>query len=108
MVLPINSVLQGDALEVLRAFPTACIDTVVTSPPYWALRDYEIEGQVGLEWTFQEYVDRLCCVFDEVLRVLKPTGTCWLNLGDTYGTGSGSGIREGKQASNRGTQHNRR
>ena len=60
------------------------MDCVVTSPPYWQLRDYGVKGQIGLEATFQEYIQKICDVFDQVKRVLKPTGTCWVNLGDTY------------------------
>ena len=57
---------------------------VITSPPYWALRDYEVDGQMGIEETFEEYVANLCGIFNEVRRVLKKEGTCWINLGDTY------------------------
>jgi len=57
---------------------------VITSPPYWGLRDYGVKRQIGLEQTFPEYVARLCDIFDEIKRVLKQQGTCWLNLGDTY------------------------
>ena len=88
--LPINQILQGDCLEVLRNLPDESIDCVVTSPPYWALRDYGVDGQLGLEPTFQEYITKLCDIFDEVRRVLKKEGTCWVNIGDTYG-GSGKG-----------------
>ncbi|HZS45834.1 MAG TPA: site-specific DNA-methyltransferase [Blastocatellia bacterium] len=60
---------------------------MVTSPPYWRLRDYGVAGQLGLEPTFEEYIENLCKVFDEIRRVLKPSGTCWVNLGDTYASG---------------------
>jgi site-specific DNA-methyltransferase (adenine-specific) len=70
---------------------------VVTSPPYWNLRDYGVEGQLGLEPTFEEYIRKLCDIFDEVKRVLKKTGTCWVNLGDTYASQGGSD-RPGKTA----------
>jgi DNA modification methylase len=56
----------------------------MTSPPYWALRDYGVDGQLGLEPTFDEYINKLCNVFDEVKRVLRDDGTCWVNLGDCY------------------------
>jgi DNA modification methylase len=82
--LKVNEIYQGDALSVLKQFPSESVDCVVTSPPYWALRDYGVEGQLGLEPTAAEYVDKLGDIFDEVRRVLKPTGTCWVNLGDTY------------------------
>jgi len=80
----INRIICGDALKVLKQLPDESIHCVVTSPPYWALRDYGVKGQLGLEPTFQEYLSKLCAVFDEVKRVLKPTGTCWVNMGDTY------------------------
>ena len=77
-------IIQGDSLEVLKTLPDESVDCVVTSPPYWALRDYGCEGQLGLETTFQEYIDKLCNIFDEAKRVLKKEGTCWVNIGDTY------------------------
>jgi DNA modification methylase len=84
----LNRVICGDALTVLRRMPPESVDCVVTSPPYWSLRDYGVEGQIGLETSPEEYIDRLCQVFDEIKRVLKPTGTCWVNLGDAYSTRS--------------------
>lgn len=75
---------QGDALAVLKTMPDESVDMVMTSPPYWALRDYGAKGQLGLEPTFQEYINKLCDIFDEVKRVLKKEGTCFVNLGDTY------------------------
>ena len=76
---------EGDALEVLRdEVAASCVQTCVTSPPYWGLRDYGIEGQIGLEPTPEEYVERLVMVFREVRRVLRDDGTLWLNLGDSY------------------------
>ena len=80
----VNEVVCGDCLEGLKKLPDNSIDMVITSPPYWALRDYGVEGQLGLEPTFEEYIDKLCTIFDEVKRVLKKEGTCWVNLGDTY------------------------
>lgn len=71
-------------MEVLRTLGDESVDCVVTSPPYWALRDYGMDGQLGLERTPEEYVANLCDVFDEVKRVLKKTGTCFVNIGDTY------------------------
>lgn len=84
-----NKILNGDCLEVLKTLPDESIDCVMTSPPYWALRDYGVEGQLGLEPTFQEYINKLCDIFDEVKRVLKKEGTCWVNMGDTYASNSG-------------------
>jgi DNA modification methylase len=95
-----NGILyNGDVLSVLRTFPDESVDCVVTSPPYWGLRDYGEEtvtdfgdwyGQLGLEPDFNLYLKHLWDVFEEVRRVLKPTGTLWVNLGDSYG-GSGMG-----------------
>lgn len=83
-MIELNKIYQGSALSVLKTFPDNFIDCVVTSPPYWALRDYGVKGQLGLESTFQEYINKLCDIFDEVKRVLKGPGTCWVNMGDTY------------------------
>ncbi|MDQ1251060.1 MAG: hypothetical protein QG646_129, partial [Euryarchaeota archaeon] len=129
----VNRIINGDALEVLKEFPSNFIDCVVTSPPYWLLRDYGIgpviwdgdpncshkfntvhrlhspqgnqgqamnnhpngqsnfclncgawRGQLGLEPTLDLYIKHLCNIFDEIYRVLKDTGSCWVNLGDTY------------------------
>jgi DNA modification methylase len=74
----------GDALAVLRTLPTDSVHCVVTSPPYWGLRDYGVDGQIGLENTISGYVGRLVEVFRQVRRVLRPDGTMWLNLGDAY------------------------
>ena len=75
---------QGDALEELRLLPAESVQCSVTSPPYWGLRDYGVAGQLGLEKTPDEYVERLVEVFREVGRVLRKDGTLWLNLGDSY------------------------
>lgn len=77
-------VLEGQAETVLRDLPAASVQMCVTSPPYFGQRDYDVEGQIGLEQTPAEYVARLVAVFDEVRRVLRPDGTLWLNLGDSY------------------------
>ena len=79
-------VREGDAAEVLRDVPAGIAQTCVTSPPYFGLRDYGEDGQIGLEPTLPEYIDRLVAVFAEVHRVLRPDGTLWLNLGDSYAT----------------------
>ena len=79
----------GDALTVLRGLPAGMARTCVTSPPYWGLRDYKAEGQLGLESTPEEYITRLADIFDEVRRVLTDDGTLWLNLGDSYNNTSG-------------------
>jgi len=82
-------IVQGDALDVLRALPDESIACCVTSPPYWGLRDYGVAGQIGLETTPDEYVARLVAVFSEVHRVPADDGTLWLNLGDSYASTSG-------------------
>jgi len=81
----------GDALEVLRAMPDASIDCCITSPPYWGQREYN-GGGIGLEKTPAQYVDALCEIIEQVQRVLKPTGSFWLNIGDTYRNKSLLGI----------------
>lgn len=88
----LNTIIQGDSCKVLKTLPDASVDCVVTSPPYFNLRDYGHKDQIGIESTFDEYLDRMMEVFDEVYRVLKKDGCCFVNLGDTYfGTGFGSG-----------------
>lgn len=71
-------------MVILDRMPSESVDCIITSPPYWALRDYGVSGQLGLEPTFSEYITKLCNIFDEVKRVLKKTGTCFVNIGDTY------------------------
>jgi DNA modification methylase len=82
-------VLVGDAVSRLRELPNGSVRTCVTSPPYWGLRDYGNDGQLGLEPTPQEFVENLCKVFDEVWRVLADDGTLWVNLGDSYANSGG-------------------
>jgi site-specific DNA-methyltransferase (adenine-specific) len=82
--VPRRKILLGDAAKRLRGLPAASIDCVVTSPPYYQLRDYGTGGQLGLEPTVDEWVEGLRSVFGEVARVLKPSGSCWLNLGDSF------------------------
>ena len=77
-------ILQGDVRETLRALPEQTVQTCVTSPPYFGLRDYGVDGQIGLEPTPAEYVEQMVAVFREVRRVLRDDGTLWLNLGDSY------------------------
>jgi DNA modification methylase len=77
-------ILAGDVLARLRELADECMHCVVTSPPYWGLRDYGVDGQIGQEPTPEEYILKLVAVFREVRRVLRSDGTCWLNLGDTY------------------------
>ena len=79
-----STIYHGDALEILPTLEPQSINCCVTSPPYWGLRDYGVEGQLGLESTPEEYVEKLVEVFREVKRVLRDDGTLWLNLGDSY------------------------
>lgn len=83
-------IIVGDCLESLRALPDGCVQTCVTSPPYFGLRDYGHAGQIGLEKTPDEYVAQMVAVFREVRRVLRGDGTLWLNLGDSYVVPNGS------------------
>ncbi len=84
-----TKLLLGDALEVLRTLEPESVHTCVTSPPYYNLRDYGAEGQIGMEATPEEFVDKLVAVFREVRRVLRQDGTMWVNIGDSYATRSG-------------------
>ena len=90
MEILLNRIHNVDCLEGLAWLPDNCIDCVITSPPYFNLRDYQTEGQIGLEWTPEEYIEKLAKVFDSVKRVLKDTGTMWVVIGDSY-AGSGKG-----------------
>ena len=91
-------VLVGDVRERLAGVEAGSVQTCVTSPPYWGLRDYGNDGQIGLESSPEEFVEALCLVFDEVWRVLAEDGTLWLNLGDSYaGTGKSGGGKQGEK-----------
>lgn len=78
------TVIVGDNRQTLKQLPDQSVQTVITSPPYWGLRDYGNDSQIGHEPTPAEFIEELCQVFDEVWRVLKDDGTLWVNLGDTY------------------------
>lgn len=80
------TVLNTDVLDGLRSLPADHFGVVVTSPPYWGLRDYGVPGQLGLEPTLGEHLERMVGVFAEVHRVLKPDGVLWVNYGDCYAT----------------------
>lgn len=83
------TIYPGDALQVPKTLDAESVQCCVTSPPYWGLRDYGIDGQLGLEKTPGEYVEHLVAIFREVRRVLRDDGCLWLNLGDSYASGSG-------------------
>lgn len=84
MHLETNIIHIGDNIFHLTNIPDASVDMCVTSPPYYNLRDYKNSNQIGAENTVSDFVENLCKVFDEVKRILKPTGSCWVNIGDTY------------------------
>ncbi len=85
------TILTGDVLDMLRTLPDASVQCVITSPPYWGLRDYGVPGQIGLEPTPAAYVARMVEVFREVRRVLRDDGVLFLNLGDSYNGSGGAG-----------------
>lgn len=86
-----HQILVGDCIEMMRTLPDKSVHTCVTSPPYFALRDYGVDGQIGLEASPREFIDRLVLVFREVHRVLRDDGTLWVNMGDSYATGGRGG-----------------
>ena len=83
-----SAIIQGDSLAVLSGIPDDCVQTVVTSPPYWGLRDYGIDGQIGLEGSVEAFISHLADVFEQVRRVLRHDGCLWLNIGDSYTSGN--------------------
>lgn len=86
--LDASTIFEGDALTVLRRLPSGSVRCVVTSPPYWGLRDYGIEEQIGLEMAMPQFIQKLVMVFSEVKRVLTDDGTLWVNIGDGYTSGN--------------------
>ena len=83
-----SMILQGDSLHLLRRLPAKSVQCIVTSPPYWGLRDYGISGQIGLENSLTQYINRLVALFNEARRVVKDDGVFWLNIGDGYTSGN--------------------
>ena len=81
-------VLCGDAAQALKLLPDRSVQTVVTSPPYWSLRDYGVEEQIGRDDSLKGYVDSIVCAFEQIKRVLRDDGTVWLNVGDSYTSGN--------------------
>lgn len=81
-------IIESDAMIALQKLPAESVQCIVTSPPYWGLRDYGIEGQIGLEEKLQQYINKLTAVFSEAKRVLKNDGVFWLNIGDGYTSGN--------------------
>lgn len=88
--MEVNKIYCGNCLDVMKGFKDKSVNCVITSPPYWQLRDYKWDGQWGLEPTFQQYLENLWSLIDEIWRVLVDDGTVWINLGDTYSTQSGN------------------
>ena len=101
---PVCALLPGDARSVLAGLPDNSVQACVTSPPYYGLRDYGVEGQIGLEPTPDEYVHEMVRVFREVRRVLRPDGLLFLNLGDSYAGGGGGNYGAGKNVRSQGGQ----
>lgn len=90
-------IINRDALCALQELPSESVHCCVTSPPYFALRDYGLDAQIGQEDTPEQYIDRLTAVFGELYRVLRKDGTLWLNIADTYcGTGNKGGYADPK------------
>ncbi len=94
-----RNILHGDIFEKIKEIPDSSIDCIITSPPYYALRDYNVSGQIGLEATHIEFLNTMQRMMECLKRVLKPSGTAWINLGDTFaGSGKGAGCDTGKGA----------
>jgi len=91
-----NHIYHGDSLKVVKKFPKESVNCIVTSPPYWALRDYGAKDQLGLEVTIKEYIDKLCNILEACKDALREDGTCWVNIGDTY-MGNSSYSEKGRQ-----------
>ena len=106
MTMELDTILCGDSLNVLKALPESSVHCCVTSPPYYGLRDYGMDAQIGREATPEEYISRLTAVFREVHRVLRPDGTLWVNIADSYcGTGSKGDTRDPKYPQGRNGQN---
>jgi DNA modification methylase len=101
--------LHGDAKKQLKSIENNSIHSVITSPPYFGLRDYHADGQIGLEENLEHFISNLTEVFNEVRRVLHPSGTFWLNIGDSYAGSGGPGgdFRDGKGGDNYGRSYDR-
>lgn len=93
--MQINTTYNLDALAAARLLPDGCVDCIVTSPPYYGLRDYGVDGQIGQEESPEAFIAHLVTVFRELWRVLKPEGTLWVNMGDSY-AGSNRGADDVK------------
>lgn len=96
-MIPLDQILQGDVRELLPTIPSESVDCCITSPPYWALRDYGVEGQLGLEPTWRDHINAMRPIFKEVHRILKPSGNLFVNYGDTVATGAGGSKNPGSR-----------
>ncbi|MDY6993549.1 MAG: site-specific DNA-methyltransferase, partial [Pseudomonadota bacterium] len=83
-----NYLIHGNSLKVLEDIPDDSVQCVITSPPYWGLRNYQVEEQIGLEERLEDYIENIIQVFEEIYRILKSDGTVWLNIGDVYTSGN--------------------
>lgn len=101
----LNQIFNEDCRTGLKRIPDNVIDCCVTSPPYYGLRDYGCDGQIGLEQSPEEFIDNLVSVFSEVFRVLKPEGTLWLNIGDTYNGYKGNANQKSFESMYAGHRH---
>ncbi|MEW6016447.1 MAG: site-specific DNA-methyltransferase [Pseudomonadota bacterium] len=101
-------IIVGDALTELKKLPSESVHCCVTSPPYFGLRDYRVEGQIGLEASLDDYLDKLVAVFREVRRVLREDGTCWVNIGDSYASGMRSAYDDDRHKYRTARAHDRR
>ena len=104
--LETDVIYNMDCLDALRLLPDNSIHCCVTSPPYYGLRDYGMDGQIGREQTPELYVERLTTVFHELFRVLRPDGTFWLNIADTYCGTSSKGVHSDPKYANGRTGQN--
>lgn len=88
IILEDSLIIESDAILALQKLSSDSVQCIVTSPPYWGLRDYGIDGQIGLEENLHQYINKLVSVFSEARRVLKDSGVLWLNIGDGYTSGN--------------------
>ncbi|MFA5307568.1 MAG: DNA methyltransferase, partial [Candidatus Babeliales bacterium] len=108
-MIKLNTIYNSDCMAFLRSLPDNYVNCCITSPPYYGLRDYGVDGQIGLEETPEAYVEKMVAVFREVRRVLKDDGVLWLNLGDTYfGSGQGYGDTKTTNKSHNGSRQRRK
>jgi DNA modification methylase len=98
-------IINGDIREIIKSIPDDTIQCVVTSPPYWGVRDYGVDNQIGAEADLSDYINHLVEVFSEVKRILKPEGTFWLNIGNTYTSGGRKWRQEDSKNKGRGMSY---